>query len=139
MNEVVFAGAATLAQCEAIKGALESCDADSLGTFIPGQVGLKDMQDSFYDQPIAMAEAMGDNDMVEVLMAVKPIWWPDDHPFHELLMIDHVRKEPTDPRSVDEIVNLILTVDWDPEYLPPFHADMLENHEKHLRGDSPEI
>jgi len=139
LMEAIFAGAVTVEQCVKIKKALRPCDAGSLGTFIPGQIGLRDLQNSFYEKPIALAEAVDDQEMVDALKAAKPIWWPDDGPFHEVLMIDHVSAPPTHPESIGEIAAAILDVDWGPEYLPPFHTLMVESHEKHLREEGPEI
>jgi len=143
LHEVVFAGEIALAECEKIGASLPSADGDGLGLFIPGQIGLKDLQNAFYDRHIALGEALlGEIDpaagdmqaLLDEMRETKPIWWPDDGPFHELLMIDHVSMDPTDERSAAEIAKALAETEWDVDYLPPFHAEMLENYEDHMRS-----
>lgn len=79
---------------------------DEGGMFIPGQIGLPDLQDSF----------------------VTPSEWSDkyDHPWHRMLDITVTDYEPTLPVSLAEIIEKIESVTWDNDYRPPFFDVMEE-------------
>lgn len=141
IHEIIFAGAITEAECRSLTENLDPCDGDALGDFIPGQIGLKDLQASFYEHPVKVAEFLsnaggteseGVADLLRSMRKTKPLWWPDDGPFHELLMIDHVSQDPTDPRPVSEIAKIISNAKWDGDYRPPFHAEMVKNYNEYM-------
>lgn len=85
--------------------------------FVPGQVGLPDLQQDFN-------EGM--------------TWWDEerDHPFHELTSITIARVPPRDARVLDlpaaELRDRIMGVrEWDANYLPPFHEEMAARKEEY--------
>ncbi|MEP3670907.1 MAG: hypothetical protein ABJN42_29780 [Roseibium sp.] len=78
--------------------------------FIPGQVGLQDLQDSF----------------------VTPSKWMEDrdHPWHELEMIEDVHVD-TLPKgtatlevTAEEFAQSFLATSWDDDWKPEFYDDM---------------
>lgn len=73
--------------------------------FIPGQVGLQDLQDSF--------------------SGCESEWNPDfDHPYHELFKIKYSGATPTHSLSADEFARQMMSATWDDEYKPPFYMTM---------------
>lgn len=146
--EVIFDGMISQEECHEISEKLiTTSDGDILGQFIPGQVGLKDLQNAFYDTPIDMGEkiiACGDeiqnkeemSDLLADMRATKPIWWPDDDIYHDLLMIDHVERAPTDGRPLPDFIRQFSETDWNDQYLPPFYEEMIENYNDHMRSDN---
>lgn len=108
-----FAGAASEAQKLRLVAALADLDGDRF--FIPGQVGLLDLQDSF---------------------GVESCWDPDeDHPWHSIEEIVTGLGEPSDPRDIETFIQACEGAAWDPGYLPPFHDAMAERHDARLAGD----
>jgi len=116
-RSVVFTGGSRWATCfRPLLIALG--DVDGRVRFVPGQVGLEDLQDGF--------------DGCETR------WDPErDHAHHEVTgleaVIDPVAAE-ADPagRSIDEFIEdvcqLAAVRGWDPDYRPPFHAQMRERY-----------
>lgn len=100
---------------------LACCDADTDASFVPGQVGLPDLQDSF--------------------SGCDSYWDPDlDHPFHEVLAIELTR-EPANlvdssdrPLTTHDLMERFLDVGlaggWNDDYLPPFHAEMAQRYQR---------
>jgi hypothetical protein len=90
-------------------------------SFIPGQVGLADLQDSF--------------------QGCESRWDPEsDHPWHEVTHIEPVldtRAGPTDARSIVEfsrdLAAVALGVGWDDAYLPSNYAVMKARQDLHER------
>lgn len=86
----IFKGAMTSQQLETILAHL-----DEDGGFIPGQVGMRDLQE--------MMATGWDNDL--------------DHPFHEITSIK-LTEQPADNVSIDELARLFAEVSWDQDYHP---------------------
>ncbi len=95
-----------------------------LGTacFVPGQVGLKDLQGSF--------------------LGCEHIWDPAiDHAFHEISGLSWSRvATPSDRRTfsefVDNCIELALArVGWDESYRPPFYEELRANFEARRQRD----
>lgn len=150
-GKAVFSGPCSLELRDRISRAAENGGEDDYGQFIPGQVGLPDLQNQFYKAEIQVIDAMlsaaeqtesparlaisGEDveswkalrkDMAET----RPQWNPNrDHPFHEITEFSLTKDAPTDPRSIEEFAADMERTVWDPEYLPPFHAEMLANYE----------
>lgn len=106
-RDVVFSGRADRAHL-----ALLCMCLDDEGGFIPGQVGLADLQDSF--------------------QGCESAWDPDlDHPFHELCGMA-TTDAPATGGDLREFVKRMLHaryVDgWDEEYLPPNFPEMAARH-----------
>lgn len=159
---VIFSGAITLGDRDRLLGGmLPSSDDDLWGVIIPGQVGLADLQDRFYEREIAMIEAMlapqegpvrtlidpGERDRYQTLLkqmrATKPQWRDtDDHVFHQVTDIVLTLEPPTDPRSILEFISDVLRVDWDESWRPSFYEEMVANYEAAIasgKGDGPEV
>lgn len=98
-GSVILAGEITEAEEARLRAGL-----DEGKMFIPGQIGLPDLQDSF----------------------VTPSEWSDkyDHPWHRMLDITAIDHEPTHAASLAEIVKKIEAVTWDNDYRPPFFEVM---------------
>lgn len=141
-GHVVVAGEMSEAQVGKIIDRLDSEAPDVCVYFIPGQVGLPDLQAGFYKAEIAMADAMiaasdpSDpfvkmaQDLRERMVETKPQWDPDrDHPWHELLTIEPTDEPATCNLSVEDLIRAFETATWDEGYLPPFHEEMLANFE----------
>lgn len=149
-GKAVFAGPCSLELRDRITRATQDGGDDDYGNFVPGQVGLPDLQNQFYkaeirviDAMIAAAEEKTDaparlaipeadvaswkalrQDMTET----KAQWNPErDHPFHEINDICLTDDAPTDPRSIEDFAADMEKTAWDTEYLPPFHAELLAN------------
>jgi len=117
---VVVAGALTPDQAAAL---LRCCE--EAGDFIPGQIGLPDLQDSF--------------------QGCESHWDPElDHPVHELTSIKLTTAQPTvlDPEAgqmltthdlVERFTDVVFAGGWDHEYLPEFHAQMAQRYERSMR------
>ena len=149
---VVFGGQPTDALVEDIVAHLTAPCGDELGGFVPGLVGLRDMQNKFFEKHIALTEALTGGDakrpmkssasdelileemqaLADEMKTIKPIWWPDDTTSHELLSVEATDDPQTDPRSIDTFAADMIAADWDSDYLPPFHAEMVANYEEHL-------
>lgn len=140
-HRVIFHGAVTTRLREAILSAA-SGDQDH---FIPGLIGLPDLQNRFGKNEIDMvdaitsaAEANGsgfpDSEIkrmqeIRTQIAQQPSCWdPErDHIYHEILEIKPSTEEATDPRSIESFAVEFQQARWDDTYLPPFYSDMLEN------------
>jgi hypothetical protein len=93
--------------------------------FIPGAVGLADLQDSF---------------------GAASRWDPErDHPYHEITGIELTDDEPTDElvRSIGEFANhmadhgllgLASKSGWDDAYKPSFYPEMRDRHRAHVKS-----
>jgi hypothetical protein len=117
-NAVVFSGAASEEYLARLRRGLQP-DGGDLGSFVPGQVGLKDLQDSFH--------------------GCESEWDPDrDHPFHEVTRVEVVDAAPTDARSIAEFAREVerMAAEWDPGYLPPFHDVMARRREARLARET---
>jgi hypothetical protein len=152
----VFAGEVDLEMRDTILRNAVDPEPDGYGSFIPGQVGLPDLQDQFHKAEIRMIDAiLASTEAVagpmkneipaeeisryralrEDLAAVKLRWNPEtDHPFHEITDIRLTDASPTDPRPVAWFAAQMAAAVWDPAYLPPFHAELLANHEAEMRA-----
>lgn len=106
-GEAVFAGRIAAQQVRDIAKAL-----DDRAYFIPGQVGLQDLQDSF----INASE-----------------WNPEaDHPWHEVMAISYTGDAPTQEDSASEFVARVKNVTWDDGYKPPFYDTMVQRYEQRI-------
>jgi len=112
-GQAIFHGALSDAVRSAILEGMSPYDAGE-GRFIPGQVGLPDLQMSFAPGPDPMR------------------WYPDDDAWHELCSISETIRPATQQRSIAEFSELVARTDWDEAYRPPFHAEMVENYEKYV-------
>lgn len=150
----VFAGEIDLATRDMILRNAVEPEADGYGSFIPGQVGLPDLQNQFHQAEIRMIDAILASTeagpvrngvpaeeisryraLREDLAAMKLRWDPErDHPFHEITEIRLTESAPTDPRPVAWFAAQMAAAVWDPDYLPPFHAELLANHEAEMRA-----
>ncbi|MFX4299985.1 hypothetical protein [Pseudosulfitobacter pseudonitzschiae] len=155
MRQVVFSGRLAADHKQSLIASMIPGENDEVANFIPGLVGLPDLQDKFYDQQITLINAMmehaskdpvkrsdvdhkilGDfQALADDMAAVKPIWWPDDTTGHEILEIADTERETTDARSIQAFAAVVAVVDWDQDYLPPFHAEMLENYIEYLKNE----
>jgi len=154
----IFAGPITLEARDRLLGAMmPSEDQDLWGVIIPGQIGLQDLQNQFFVDGIRGLEALlapqagpvqaplpeTDRAHLETLLdemrATRPMWHPDeDHVFHDVTDISLTEREPNDPRTIDAFIAQVEGVTWDQDWLPPFHAEMVENYEASLRdADDP--
>lgn len=107
-HSVVLAGALDDRQ---IRDAMDPRAGGDEPEFIPGQIGLPDLQDGFNG----------------------PSMWVDDrdHPWHILIRIEQTSAEPTHtpsngtamPTAV-EFLDRLGTTEWDEEHLPAFHPMM---------------
>ncbi|MCE6959324.1 hypothetical protein LAZ40_09700 [Cereibacter sphaeroides] len=150
-GRAILAGPCDLALRDRIARSTLDPEPEHYGLFIPGLVGLPDLQNRFYeasirqlDALIASAEDLGDPVRLAVapeeiarwqtlradMATTPPQWDPErDHPFHVLEDIRLTAEDPTDPRTVAEFAAAMEAAHWDPHYLPPFHAEMLANFE----------
>ena len=151
---VIFAGPITLEMRDRLIGAMMPPeDEDLWGVIIPGQIGLQDLQNQFYvdgirgleailapqtgpvQAPLAETDRLRFETLLEGMRATRPMWRPDeDHIFHDVTDISLTERAPTDPRSIEAFVAQVEGVTWDPDWLPPFHAEMVENYEASLRA-----
>ena len=110
--EVILAGAPDADLMQSIIAAMDCDGGGGVPSFIPGQVGLPDLQNNF----------QGDTQWDEGI----------DHPWHELIDIWRTRAEPTVGMTMAELASKMQAVTWDPGYLPPFHDEMVRNRERAL-------
>ena len=89
-GQTIFGGAISPADIDKIMSHL-----DEDGGFIPGQVGMADLQ-------IQMAGGWNDD---------------SDHPFHEITAIE-LTGEPADNVAIDKLVRLFSEVSWDQDHRP---------------------
>lgn len=155
LRQEVFAGLSDMADLERIENALlPTGDLDDLGDFIPGQVGLKDLQNGFYEEHIALAEAMGSanlgedandadraaakpfDELRDSMAETKPIWWPDDHPLHTVVSIELTDAPVTVHKTIDEFIEELEATVWDDAYKPPFYDEMLANYDLHIAAET---
>lgn len=114
VSAIVLAGDFTPAMVAQIRASL-----DEGKFFIPGQVGLPDLQNRFSPA----------------------LWDPDrDHPFHELGEIVQTDCDPSLDMTVEDFAGLMAAAadDWDHGYLPPFHDEMLAAFEASCEADAEE-
>ena len=117
IHSVILPGTLDAAETNAIRANL-----DEYEFFIPGQVGLPDLQDSFQN--------------------CASYWHPEkDHPWHELLRIETTTSPAsvTDTTARDFAARFAATA-WDSDYLPPFYETMrqrYENREAALEDQTP--
>lgn len=116
--EVVFEGRYRLA--EDLAPMLLALDS-SVGTpsFVPGQVGLKDLQDRF--------------------QGCESRWDPErDHPWHEVTGLEPVlaaQAAPTDERSIfqfgRDVIRVCVAEGWSDAYLPPSYPAMKARQDRY--------
>lgn len=145
-HRVIFAGAMTLAMRDDLLGGLMEPDApDDWGDFIPGQVGILDLQASFSNKTIAALESLlkeGDGpvqtllpqeerDRLEALLedegSKTAKWTDEDHPVHEVLDMRPTDEAPTEHRTIGEFIEEVCATRWSLDYRPPFYGEMVEN------------
>lgn len=111
-GDVVLAGLLSQSDKDAI---LAHCDSALTGnpSFIPGQVGLKDLQDSFET----------------------PSRWDDrrDHPWHEIDVIEDTDMA-ADSGDAQDFTRSFLATAWDHAWLPEFHDSMRARTEDPVPG-----
>ena len=112
-RRAVFPGGVNDALRAAILKGMASSDTEE-GRFIPGQVGLPDLQMSFVPGPEPLR------------------WYPDDDAWHELCSISETLAGPTEDRTIAEFAELVSRTEWDETYRPPFHAEMVANYENYV-------
>jgi len=156
-KEAVFAGPADVACRARIEAALvASDDPDEIGNFVPGQVGLQDLQNAFYERHIMLAKAMGSDGLAEdadpaqraaaerfdelrdAMAETKPIWWPDDHPLHTIVRVGETDKPATVEKTIAEFVEELEATEWDGSYTPPFYEDMIANYDAFIAAELPD-
>jgi len=89
--------------------------------FIPGQVGLRDLQDSF---------------------GVNNAEWHEeyDHIWHELDAIEWTDKMPDQGLpSARDVLERFRQVKWDENYLPPFHAELAKRRADTIAREEAEL
>lgn len=85
-------------------------------SFIPGQVGLPDLQDSFMDASE---------------------WNPEyDHVWHDLCEISYTDAPPTENLGAVELAGAFSRVVWDDSYRPPFYDEMTERYNERIAKDT---
>lgn len=139
---VILAGEITDSMLSRIKAALGTNvdQAEELGSFIPGQVGLPDLQNQFSENEITMIDvllsAMTDDErqnfeaMIDRNAFEKPQWNNErDHIWHEMLSLDLVDHMPTVEMRIEDFVSALEAVTWDENYKPPFYEEMCANFE----------
>lgn len=159
---VIFAGAITLGDRDRLLGGMMTpADEDLWGVIIPGQIGLPDLQNRFGEKEVAMLEALlapqegpvrpvidpAERERYETLLAEmrarKPEWREyDDHVFHEVTDITLTEGASTDPRSILEFIAEVERVEWDENWRPSFHEEMVANYKAALAGgqeDGPDV
>lgn len=95
-----FVGVLDEAMTQAFRAHLDLEGGGDIGSFIPGQVGLADLQDKFLG-PTA--------------------WDPErDHPWHEVLAIEKTDQPATTSITVAEFLEQVLSTRWNAEWLPAF-------------------
>lgn len=146
-RSVVFEGAITLEMRDKLQNAMLEGDgavSDAYGVdgfFIPGQVGLPDLQDQFYSQELAVLDAIlseepgpeGDQrahlqDLRDQMAATKPLWSPtSDHIYHTIEEISLTDQPATETKSIEDFVDDFCDTGWNHEYLPPCYEVMHQN------------
>jgi hypothetical protein len=116
---VVFSGAGYYER-QHLSALVHACDLSNGNVaFIPGMVGLGDLQDSF--------------------KGGASHWDPEgDHPWHEITGITATAEKPTTtvewPAFVEKVLTTRLTSGWNEDYKPPFYAEMASRYERYLRA-----
>lgn len=112
-HSVVLAGRFDCNDVAAFLGAL------SEGSLVPGQVGLKDLQDSFE--------------------GCESEWDPElDHPFHKIEEIAATSDAPSETLTAAEFVKKVCDVEWDYEWEPAFIGVMQGRREDRLAREAQE-
>ncbi|MFG6572021.1 hypothetical protein ACGYLO_10490 [Sulfitobacter sp. 1A13353] len=156
-KEEIFAGPVDEASSARITAALvPSDDPDEIGNFVPGQVGLQDLQNAFYERHMLLAKAMGSDNLPQdadpaaraaaerfdalrdSMSEVKPIWWPDDHPLHTIVRVEGTDKTPTVEKTIAEFIEELEATEWDGSYTPPFYDEMIANYDDFIALESPD-
>jgi hypothetical protein len=156
-KEEVFAGTADAESLKRISAALlDNGEPDVMGDFVPGQVGLQDLQNAFYERHMMLAKAMGSEGLADdagpaerevaarydelhaTMSETKPIWWPDDHPLHTLDDVAHTDKPTTVEKTLQEFIEKLETTEWDGSYTPPFYEEMIANYDAFIAAESPD-
>lgn len=110
-HSVVFGGRVDSSEIAAFIGALND------SSMVPGQVGLKDLQDSFE--------------------GCESEWDPDlDHPFHEVEEIAATSDAATEIMTATEFIQRVKNVEWDFEWEPLFIGLMNERREDRLAREN---
>lgn len=161
-HTVVFAGAITLAARDRLLGGLlPPDDPDEWGDLIPGQVGLPDLQSTFYRKEIVALEALlapqdgpvqhqideAERSRLETLLedmrGTKPQWREgDDHIYHVITEIRLTEAPPTDPRTIDAFIEEVVRIEWDHDWRPASYEEMVANYEAAVaaeRGEGPDL
>ena len=155
-KEEIFAGPVDEALIVRITFALvPSDDPDEIGNFVPGQVGLQDLQNAFYERHMLLANAMGSDSLPEgadpaqraaaerfdalrdSMSEVQPIWWPDDHPLHTIVRVEGTDKPATVEKTIAEFIEELEATEWDGSYTPPFYDEMIKNYDLHIAEECP--
>lgn len=146
-HSVIFPGAISLdmrdqIQRNMIDGPEGTLDAYSLdGFFIPGIVGLMDLQDQFHVKELDVLNAILDDEegpkgpdrerfeeLRDQMAATKPMWSDQsDHIYHTIEEISLTDAHPTDLRDIADFVKEMADASWNPEYLPPCYEVMNQN------------
>lgn len=100
-GQVILSGPADDGQVEEIMALMDRDLGSGPASFIPGQVGLEDLQGRF-------ATANGQSR------------WDDevDHPWHEVAGIEATDEAPSVAMSVADFLGRLRSVEWDPGYRP---------------------
>jgi len=158
-HTVFFSGAISLeARDRLLAGLLPADDPDGWGVLIPGQVGLPDLQDRFCREEIKTLETLlapsaepvqihidtSERERLEALLAemraTLPQWREtDDHIYHEVTDISLTQAAPTDPRSIDALIDEVSAVSWDADWRPAFYAGMVSNYEAASAAEGPDL
>lgn len=153
INAVVFAGEANEDLRQRIMAAATpsffSIDEPTDNLFIPGLVGLPDLQNRFGTTEAKILDAMAPDmtdamratvkDLVDRTRLEKPQWNDErDHIWHEIIGIEPVEAEPTVETSIEAFAAAMEGATWSESYRPPFYDEMVANFEEAQRN-SPEI
>jgi hypothetical protein len=158
-HTVVFSGPVTLqARDRLLAGLLPPDDPDGWGSIIPGQVGLPDLQNRFYQKEIRTLEALlspsegpvlnhidtAERERLKALLTemreTLPQWREtDDHIFHEVTDIILTEAPPTDPRSIDTFIDEVCVTQWDEDWRPVFYEEMVANYEAACVAKGPDL
>lgn len=153
INAVVFAGEANENLRQRIMAAASpsffSIDEPTDNLFIPGLVGLPDLQNRFGSTEAKLLDAMAP-DMTDAMKATleglvdrarleKPQWNDErDHIWHEIIGIEPVEAEPTVEISIEAFTAAMESATWSESYRPPFYDEMAANFEEAQR-ESPDM
>ena len=118
-----------------IESLAPSGDPGIMGFFVPGQIGLPDLQDRFSAQTRAILQHLVDQEPVtthaEVIDAAfsetgtDASWYPDDGPWHEVLEITSTPEMPTLQVTFAELTEVVGATSWDPDYRPTFDPETI--------------